>query len=158
MWLPVTGSAGSRSLRVILSPHDALGYARDVGTDGDRERPVSKRSPWLVVPAVVLVAVIVAAVVTGVVARRSDERRSADEARTACEDAVRDELQLRTSASFTDGPADGESFSFWGEFYSWTITGTVVAQTDDGSEPLRAAWTCGASLIDTDWEVSVSLS
>lgn len=128
-----------------------------MGIDGDGERPISKRSPWLVVPAVVLITVVVAAVITGVLARRSDDRRSV-EARSACEDEVRDELLVRSSASFTDGPADGESFSLWGEIYMWTITGTVVAQTDDGGEPLRAAWICKASLVDTGWEVSVSLA
>lgn len=131
-----------------------LGYAPNVATVDDSERSTTRRYRWQIVPAVLLITVVVAAVIAGVVARTRDERRSADEARTACEDEVRDELQVRSSASFTDGPADGESFSWWGEFYSWTITGTVVAQTDDDG-PLRAAWVCDASLIDTDWAVAV---
>lgn len=122
----------------------------------DREGPTRSRSRWLAIPAVVLITVILAVVITGVVARRSEEQRSVDEARAACEDEVRDMLQALSSVSFTDGPAKGEAFSLWGEFYSWRIAGTVSAQVDDG-EPLRAAWTCEASRIDTDWSVTVRL-
>ncbi|MEP7765153.1 hypothetical protein [Sanguibacter sp. 25GB23B1] len=123
----------------------------------DRERSGTGLYRWLLVSAGVLIAVLVVGVIAGVVSRKNDEQRSAEEARTVCEDEVRDELQARASASFTDGPAKGESFSLWGEFYSWSITGTVAAQTDDG-EPPRAAWICKASHIDTDWVATVSFA
>ena len=97
------------------------------------------------------VAVLLAVVVAVLVDRHFEEERLADEARIACKPWVLEELGLEPSvrAEFSDGPTKGQ-------LHSWTVTGTVVAQ-DGLGVPVRAAWTCTASLMDTDWVGAVDL-
>lgn len=73
------------------------------------------------------------------------------EARSACQDWVKDKLKAPASAEFGGHSVDG------GEQGPWTITGWVDAQNSFGAK-LRNTWTCTVRLDGSTLKGSAKLT
>lgn len=122
------------------------------GTPSTTEAPPKKGSPlWGCLGLAVLVIGLPVACAIASSGGGSSWEPTAFEARSICEDWVRDKLKAPATADFTDGDETGGPTAY-------TITGTVDAENSFGAM-LRTTWSCDIEYraSDEQWHGNATL-